>query len=212
MPIRLISVVILIVVGLGAPVGYVCRVLRASRNGAEELRALKPVRDMAAKELPDDPDLRRTGDGRISMRVSSRGARSSSLETSSADTEARLRDRLEKDTERIDQRVQELWKRTLRYWMYSKCCCCCCSSEVDPEFKQRKTEKLERKLALSWRSEQISSDVEACFVESMKLQTFSSLTESYKPSQYYCYWEAVDMLRKFFLVGAESFFPLHFSR
>jgi len=80
----------------------------------------------------------------------------------------------------------------------------CCSKDVPvpDDFRQRQTDKLMVKLTLSWRSEQITEDVERAYIESMKLQTFSSLTESYKPTHQYCYWEGIDMLRKFFLVGA----------
>jgi hypothetical protein len=199
--IRFLSFCILGVVGVGAPLTYFWRVRRASKNGAEELRLLFPVRDMARQELPDDPDIRRTDDGRISMRAS-RGLNHRYAPGHVDDAEAqqaRLRDRQEKDKERVALRIEELWQRTWRYWLLSKCCCC--SGDVPGEYRQKHRDRLERKLQLKWRSEQISDDVEAAFVESMKLQTFSSLTEAYRPGSDYCYWEAVDMLRKFFLVG-----------
>lgn len=165
--IRLLSLIILGVVGVGAPFVYIWRVVRASKNGAEELRVLKPVRELAAQELPDDPELRRTDDSFI------------------------------------EKLVLERWKGTLEYQLRKSCCCCSSANFDKPReaFAAEHTDKLDRKLKLAYRAEQVSDDITNAFVESNKLQSFSSLTEAYKPSHYFCYWEAVDMLRKFFLVS-----------
>ena len=92
--------------------------------------------------------------------------------------------------------------------MLKRCCCCLRRNpEVPPVgFASDHSDKLERKLTLKYRTEKIIDDVTAAFVESTKLQTFSSLTEAYKPGHLHCYWEAVDMLRKFFLVGVVVIF------
>ena len=173
--VRMLYVGILIFVGLGAPLVYSWRVFRASRNGAYELQMLKPLRDLAAEELWDDPELLRTDNALIGILVQNR------------------------------------WRQTLRYQLRKSCChkscrerksCCCLSTdpeEIPVRFDSDHRDKLARKLTLRYREEQKLDDVTAAFIESTKLQTFSSLTEAYKPGHYYCYWEAIDMLRKFFL-------------
>eukprot|EP01043_Picozoa_sp_COSAG02_P022856 COSAG02_NODE_1201_length_13902_cov_4.383033_5_plen_1396_part_00 len=174
--IRLMSVCVLVLVGVGAPFVFALRVVRVSGNGEKELRELNPILECASQELPDDPEMRRTVRGDAIM------------------------------LSRVQDRVEVLWKRSWRYWLRSKLCCWCCSHEIPDEFRQKTERDVRNKLHLSWRAEEITEDVQAAFIECTKLQTFSAFVEAYKPGKKTVYWEAVDMLRKFCLVGVVVMF------
>jgi hypothetical protein len=119
--------------------------------------------------------------------------------SSLSETEARD---LERDRKRIQRRIEVLWTRTWRYWVYKNLRCWYNSVDVPLWFQQKHELKLANKLRLSWRAAEINADVEAAFIESTQLPVaLAPFTESYRPAIPCVAWEAVDYFRKFFLVG-----------
>lgn len=97
----------------------------------------------------------------------------------------------ERREQNIEDQLNAEWQRT---WSYELC-----QREMPPRWERAHRQQLMEQLSKA--SRDAENDIEAAFIEVTKLSKYSSLTEAYVPTAHYVYWEAIDMLRKYFLVG-----------